>query len=719
MAESVWVDPATSVGPRYKWVALSNTTLGVLMATINSSIVIIAMPDIFRGIHLNPLEPANISYLLWMIMGFIVVSAVLVVTLGRLGDMYGRVKVYNLGFVVFSLASIALALDPYQHETGAMWLVIWRLVQGVGGAMLMANSTAILTDAFPANRRGVAMGVNGVAGIGGSFIGFILGGLLAPISWRAVFLVSVVVGVLGTIWGYKSLREIGIRKRARIDWWGNITFAIGLTVLLIAITYGIQPYGGFNMGWTNPIVYGGLAIGVVVLVGFCFIEAKVPEPMFHLGLYKIRAFAAGNVANLLQAIARGGLMFMLIIWLQGIWLPLHGYSYAKTPLWAAIYMVPLTVGFLVAGPISGYLSDRFGARLFATGGLLVVAAGFGGLLALPTVFVYWQFAIILFVLGLGSGLFAAPNTSAVMNAVPADQRGQAAGMRSTLQNSGMALSIGIFFSLMIVGLSARLPGSLYSGLTGHGIASGVAHKVAGLPPVGSLFAAFLGYNPIGNLLGRHINSVSHANASVLTGKEFFPHLVAGPFSHGLLVVFGMSIGLCLISAVASALRGGKYIHQDEVATAAVPAAEEAAAAQSSPAAAAPPIVRPSPGAENGAGANEAQPSVGTLTIEGQVSDGHTPTRAVLTLTDRHGNEVDHTHTDQHGTYRLAAPAAGQYLLICSPPSSNGEGVPAQLPRVQQASWITVNGAPVRHDIPARTPGAGTVNTERPPPSSTS
>lgn len=550
------------VGSRYKWVALSNTTLGVLMATINSSIVIIAMPAIFRGIHLDPLEPANIGYLLWMIMGFMVVSAVLVVTLGRLGDMFGRVKIYNAGFVVFSLASVALAFDPLRQGPGAMWLILWRVAQGVGAAMLMANSTAILTDAFPTRQRGLALGINSVAGIGGSFIGFIVGGVLADVSWRGVFLVSVIFGIIGTVWAYLSLREIGVRKRARIDWWGNLTFAAGLTVLLAAVTYGIQPYGGHPEGWTSPMVFGGLIVGVVLLAVFCFIETRVADPMFHLGLYKIKAFAAGNIANLLQAIARGGLTFMLIIWLQGVWLPLHGYDYEDTPLWAAIYMVPLTVGFLIAGPTSGYLSDRFGARLYATGGLLVVAAGFGGLMLLPTDFSYGPFAVILFVLGIGSGMFSAPNTSGVMNAVPADQRGQAAGMRSTLQNSGMALSIGVFFSLLITGLARTLPNSLYNGLTAQHVPAAVAHQVAGLPPVGSLFAAFLGYNPIAHLLGDSLHHVPRANAVTLTGREFFPHLVAGPFRSGLLIVFTMSIVICLISAVASALRGGYYVYEE-------------------------------------------------------------------------------------------------------------------------------------------------------------
>lgn len=552
------------VSSRYKWVALSNTTLGVLMATLNSSIVIIAMPAIFRGIRLDPLQPANISYLLWMIMGFMVVTAVLVVTLGRLGDMVGRVRIYNAGFVVFSAASVALALDPLQQGPGALWLILWRVVQGVGAAMLMANSAAILTDAFPVRQRGLALGINSVAAIGGSFIGFIIGGLLADVSWRSVFLVSVVFGVAGTIWAYRSLRELGVRKHARIDWWGNATFGVGLTVLLAAVTYGIQPYGDSPEGWANPMVWGGLLVGSALLVAFCVIETRVPDPMFHLGLYRIRAFAAGNVANLLQAIARGGLTFMLIIWLQGIWLPLHGYSYEETPLWAAIYMVPLTIGFLLAGPVSGYLSDRFGARAFATGGLLLVTLGFGGLLLLPTDFAYWQFAVILFGIGVGSGLFTAPNTSGVMNAVPADQRGQAAGMRSTLQNSGMALSIGIFFSLLIAGLARALPGSLYAGLTSQQVPTGLAQQVAGLPPVGSLFAAFLGYNPIGHLLGPAVTQLPPGNAAVLTGQQFFPHLVSGPFHAGLVVVFTMSIVLCLVSALASGLRGGHYVHAETV-----------------------------------------------------------------------------------------------------------------------------------------------------------
>jgi MFS family permease len=545
---------------RYRWVALSNTTLGVTMATIDASIVIISLPAIFRGIHLNPLAPGNISYLLWMIMGYLLVTAVLVVTLGRLGDMFGRVRIYNMGFAIFTFASIALSLDPFRGVPGALWLICWRIVQAVGGAMLMANSAAILTDAFPASHRGMALGINQIAGIAGMFIGLLAGGLLAAWDWRAVFWVNVPIGVFGTIWAYRSLRETSGRQYGRIDWPGNVTFATGAGLLLISITYGIQPYGGRSMGWTSPMVLGGLAAGVALLAAFCVIETKVAEPMFRMGLFKIRAFAAGNAAALLAAIARGGLQFMLIIWLQGIWLPLHGYDYQRTPLWAGIYLLPLTTGFLIAGPVSGYLSDRFGARPFTTGGLLITAASFTGLMLIPVDFSYWTFPLLIFAAGIGQGLFASPNTSAIMSSVPAGQRGVASGMRATFQNSGTSLSIGVFFSLMIVGLAAALPATLTAGLHAQGVPLGVAVGVAHLPPVSTLFAAFLGINPVSNLLRPSgvLHTLPPHNIAVLTGKEFFPHLISGPFHHGLIIVFSAATAMALVAALVSLMRGGQY-----------------------------------------------------------------------------------------------------------------------------------------------------------------
>src|SRR5579862_8588469 len=212
----------------YKWVALSNTTLGMLIATLNGSILLIALPDIFRGIKIDPLAPGNTSYLLWLILGFLVVMAVLVVSLGRLGDMYGRVRMFNLGFAVFTVFSILLSVTWMHGSAGALWLIGMRVGQGVGGALIFANSSAILTDAFPPNERGLALGINSISMVVGSFLGLVIGGLLAPLEWRLVFLVSVPVGLVATVWSYRSLREIGVRRQAKIDWWGNITFALGL-----------------------------------------------------------------------------------------------------------------------------------------------------------------------------------------------------------------------------------------------------------------------------------------------------------------------------------------------------------------------------------------------------------------------------------------------------------------------------------------------------------
>ncbi|MFJ6213332.1 MFS transporter [Streptomyces sp. NPDC092296] len=545
------------VGGRYKWVALSNTTIGVLIATIDSSIVIISLPAIFRGIGLDPLAPGNIGYLLWMILGYTLVSAVLVVALGRLGDMFGRVRMYNMGFAIFACASLALSLDPLKGGGGALWLIGFRMVQAVGGSMLTANSAAILTDAFPARQRGMALGINQITALAGMFLGLLVGGVLAAVDWRAVFWVSVPFGVVGTFWSYRSLRETGSHRPGRIDWTGNITFATGAGALLAAITYGIQPYGGHSTGWTNPWVLAGLVGGVLLLVVFCLVQTRIAEPMFQLGLFRIRAFAAGNLAALLIAIARGGMQFMLIIWLQGIWLPLHGYDFERTPLWAGIFMLPLTVGFLIGGPTSGYLSDRFGARLFATTGLLLVAGSFLGLLLLPVDFSYPAFAALLLVSGLGQGMFSAPNTSAIMGSVPPGQRGAASGMRSTLQNSGTSLSIGLFFSLMIAGLAGSLPHALDSGLQAQGVPAATAGQVAGLPPVSTLFATFLGNNPVGNLLGPSgvLDTLPAQNAQTLTGTRFFPELVTGPFHHGLVTVFSVAAAMALVGAVASALRG--------------------------------------------------------------------------------------------------------------------------------------------------------------------
>ena len=559
-------DKATRAGsrfdldhPRYKWVALSNTTLGTLLAAVNASIVLISLPAIFRGIDLNPLSPGNISYLLWMLMGYLVATAVLVVPFGRLGDMFGRVRIYNIGFAVFTVAAIALSFDPFHLGSGAVWLIVWRVVQGVGGAMLMASSSAILTDAFPANQRGMALGVNMVTAVAGSFLGLLIGGALAEWHWQAIFWVGVPIGLAGTIWSMRSLREIGQRTPGRLDWAGTITFGVGLTVLLIGITYGIQPYGQSTTGWTNPAVLGSIAAGLVLLVVFCVVELKVAQPMVNIRLFRSTAFGMGNLAGLMSSVGRGGLQFMLIIWLQGIWLPLRGYDFESTPLWAAIYMLPITVGFLLAGPVAGALSDRYGARPLTVGGMALMVVSFLALVMIPVDFDYRVFALLIFLNGVGGGIFTAPNTAAIMSSVPAAERGAASGVRATFFNAGSSLSIGIFFSLMIVGLANTLPGALSSGLQEQGVSASVAQQVADLPPVGSLFAAFLGYNPIAELLEPfHALQQPGVNADELTGQTFFPHLIIEPFHAGLTVVFIAAAVMMVIGMVASLFNPGRY-----------------------------------------------------------------------------------------------------------------------------------------------------------------
>ena len=550
-------------GLPYKWVALSNTTLGVLMSSINANIILISLPAIFRGMNVDPLSEGGTTYMLWMLMGFTVVTATLLVSLGRLSDMFGRVRLYNLGFAIFTAASILLYFTPSSGGTGLTIMIVYRLLQGVGSGFLFANSTAIITDAFASHERGMAMGLNQISSIGGTLLGLILGGVLSAIDWRLVFLVSVPVGLFGTIWAYLKLKEqTKPDKTQRIDWLGNITFALGLTVLLLALSYSIMPYGSSEMGWGNPLVFGGIVCGIVFLVAFIFIETKVKMPMFYLGLFKTRAFACGNISLFLSSVARGGLNFMLVIWLQGIWLPLHGYSFESTPLWSGIYMLPMMGGFFIMGPLCGRLSDRYGARFFATGGMVLSMIGFLLLNILPYDFGLHAFFPILLLLGIGMGMFAAPNTSAIMNAVPQAQRGVSSGMRATFQNTGMAMSMALYFAILIAGLSRILPPVLSSGLVNAGVPASVAQQVANIPPTSALFAAFLGYNPLGSMLSQGtLSSLPAATQQTLLSTSFFPQAIAPAVMSSLHIAFYISALLSAVAAIVSALRGERYVRE--------------------------------------------------------------------------------------------------------------------------------------------------------------
>jgi len=546
----------------YKWIALSNTTIGSLMASLDGTIVLISLPAIFRGIQIDPLN--SFEYLLWLLFGYSVATSTLLVTFGRISDMFGRVKLYNLGFAIFTGGSLLAYLTPNTGDLGALELIVFRIVQGVGGAFLFANGAAIITDAFPENERGQALGINMVSILAGSLIGLIMGGVLATYNWRYIFLVSVPVGIAGTIWSYMRLEERGkIDRNQKLDVWGNATFGVGLTLILLAVSYGLEPYGSSPMGWGNPWVAGALLAGCALLAAFPFIESRIKYPMFNLGLFKIQAFSAGNVANLLSSVGRGGVQIMLIILLQGIWLPLHGYSFESTPFWSGIYITPMLLGFVVMGPLSGRLSDRHGARGLATLGMVITGVTFLLLSTLPYNFQFWEFALILFAMGIGGGLFASPNTVAIMNSVPPEHRGVASGMRATLQNTGQTVSIAIFFTIVLSTLAGNLPGALSSAAMNAG-APQLAQAFNQIPPTGAVFAAFLGYNPIGSILSSpqlapllQAHPLSAQVQSYLTGTTFFPTAIAPPFMTALQEAFYIGVAISAVAALASAMRGTK------------------------------------------------------------------------------------------------------------------------------------------------------------------
>jgi len=529
------------------------------MASLDGTIVLISLPAIFNGIKIDPLTPDSFQYLLWILFGYSVVTSTVLVTFGRISDIYGRVRLYTLGFAIFTIGSFLCFTVPNTGALGAIELIFFRIIQGIGGAFLFANGAAIITDAFPENERGQALGINMVSVLAGSLIGLIAGGVLAYYNWRYIFLVSVPVGIFGTIWAYTKLKEVGtIRRNQKIDIWGNVTFGIGLTLILIAVTYGLMPYGSASTGWGDPWVEASLFGGIALLAGFLVVESRAKDPMFRLDLFKNRQFAAANFAGLLASISRGGVQLMLIILLQGIWLPLHGYSYSTTPFWSGIFLVPMLIGFVIMGPIGGRFSDKHGAKLFATAGMAISAAALVGLSLLPFNFEFTEFAVILLIFGIGAGMFVSPNTAAIMNSVPPQDRGVGSGMRATLQNVGQTLSLAVFFTIVLGALSSSLPGAISTALTNAG-ASQLIPAFQNVSPTSALFAAFLGYNPVQTILNALpaavTASIPAATKVLLTSNTFFPNAIAPAFISALRIAFYIGAVLSAIAAVTSALRG--------------------------------------------------------------------------------------------------------------------------------------------------------------------
>jgi len=551
---------------QYKWTALSIILIASLMGSINMSITLISLPAIFNGIHINPMN--SFQYLLWILMVFGLVNATLLLSFGRLSDIYGRAKFFKLGFLIFTVGSVLLYLTPGTGDAGAIELIIFRIIQAVGTAFTMANGAAIIADAFPHTERGKALGINMVMWTTGQFIGLLVGGVLAVFDWRYVFLVSVPFGIIGTIWSVLKLKEISIRSgETKIDILGNITFVASITSILIGISYGLMPYGSDQMGWGNPWVIFALLLGIVLLPVFIFIEKRVEVPMFNLELFKIKMFTFANLAGLSSSLARGGMMFMLIILLQGIWLPLQGYSYASTPFWAGVYMLPLTMGLAIMGPISGHLSDKYGPRWIATAGMVICTASFLVLAQLHYNFNYWIFGAAIFAMGLGGGMFSSPNSASIMNSVPADARGVASGMQYTIMNTAFTVSMGIFFTIVIVGISQRFPTEVTASLTSVGVPQ-LAPLFTQIPPTGALFSAFLGYNPVGTMLQalppQIVSMIPQNIVTTLTGTTWFPQTLANAFMPSLQIAFYIGAVLSGIAAVLSALRGETFIHDDHL-----------------------------------------------------------------------------------------------------------------------------------------------------------
>jgi len=427
--------------PHYKWWVLSCTSLGMLLATINSGTLIIALPDLERELHTTLLQ------LVWVILVYMIVSTVLVLTAGRLSDLFGRKTAYVLGFLVFAVASLGAGFASSGTE-----LIVWRVLQGIGGAFLFANAAALVTDAFPRRQLGLAMGTNTMVAAVGLVIGPVLGGALVAIAWPWVFWFNVPFALAGSLWGLLVLEERSGRSEERgLDLVGVTTFVVGLTGLVLALSKG-----GLS-GWTNSLVIGGLALAVVLLPIFVLVEHRGRAPMLDLGLFQDRLFSAASAAAFLNGLSRFALMFLFVFYFQG--------PQGQSPIMAGLELAPLAIGMLVASPLAGAYADRRGSRGLAALGMLVSAVGLAGMTMLQAHTAYSWSATWLLLVGIGSGMFNSPNTAAMMGAVPMHRRGVAAGARVMLQNTGAVISIAFVMAIVTAAVPKDVLFKIFSGLT--------------------------------------------------------------------------------------------------------------------------------------------------------------------------------------------------------------------------------------------------------------
>ncbi len=547
----------------YKWTVLTNTTLGIIMSSMNMYIVMISLPTIFRGLNINPFLPGEFIYLLWILMGYSIILASVLVTFGRISDKYGRARVYTWGFIIFTVASVLLSLIPSNTGNfGALLLISFRMIQAVGGGLLMVNSTALLTDAFPPNERGKALGLNQISFVVGSFLGLILGGFLAGYDWHLIFVVNVPFAVAGALWSILKLKRVKGTGNIKFDLLGNVFLASGLLVFSLGLTYALMPYGNSQLGWGNPWVIASFPVSIVLFIAFVLVEMRASDPLFRLSFFKIRPFTYGILALFLNALARGAIMFLVAIWLQGIYLPLHGFSYTQTPFWAGVYMLPMLIGTVIMGPISGMLTDRYGARAFATLGMVIVAASLYALTLLPYNFNLVEFDVILFINGIGNGLFAAPNTTAIMNSLHPRDRSSGNGMRQTFSNIGSTISMAMFFTIAISYFTADLPGAIYSAALQYGLPAFLAKFLSELPPSGLLFAAFLGIDPASAIPQSVAKELPSSILNLLDSHTFLPELLGPTFISALRFSIYISVALVLIGAAFSYMRGGRYVYEE-------------------------------------------------------------------------------------------------------------------------------------------------------------
>ena len=443
----------------YKYTVLTNTTIGAFMSQLDGNIVLIALPTITRSLNASAFEA------LWVLMGYILMTAVLLLAFGRLADMYGKVRLYNLGFAIFTIGSGLCSLSL----NGGM-LVFFRLVQGVGAALIWANNAAILTDAFPPNERGRAIGVNLVAGISGSVVGLILGGILTvALGWQSIFWINLPIGAFATFWAYKKLRELGTVRHERIDLPGNVLFAGGLTAFLVGLTLGALS------GYT-PLDVASMVVGLLMVGGFVYVELHSRTPLMDLTLFRIRAFSAGIFSNFLASIARSGVSLVLTIYFQGVLL----YDAFR----AGLALIPFAVAFVSLGPLSGYLSDKYGPRVFTTTGLTISSAGLIGLALIPSNVSYTVLAVLMVLVGAGGGMFVAPNISSIMSSAPVTRRGVASGMSATLVTTGALLSLSISFAVLATSIPINVLQAIFAGLS---LPSGAPSRDLFIGPMHTIF----------------------------------------------------------------------------------------------------------------------------------------------------------------------------------------------------------------------------------------